>query len=75
MTQPAPPKLRFVDSMPRPLLVIFSLFAVAGVGIVVWLFANPPSPDQVALELRRSPPRGTLTHNVVRARPVTRFPG
>ena len=70
MTEPAPPKLRFVDSMPRPLLVIFLMFAVAGVGVVVWLFADPPSPEQVALELRRSPPIGSLTHDVVRARPV-----
>ena len=70
MTQPAPPKLRFIDSMPRPLLVVFLLLAAAGIVIVIWLFANPPSPEQVALELRRSRPRGSLTHNVVRARPI-----
>lgn len=70
MAEPAPPKVRFIDSMPRPLLVIFLAFAITGVVLVVWLFANPPNPKQVALELRRSPPTGSLTHDVVRARPV-----
>jgi len=53
--------------MPRPLIVVFVAFAVAGIGLVVWLFVHPPAPKQVALELRRSPPAGSFTHDVVHA--------
>jgi hypothetical protein len=62
--------IRFLQSMPRAVITIFLLFAAAGIGIVVWLFVNPPTAKQVALELRRSPPVGTLTHDVVRFNPV-----
>jgi hypothetical protein len=71
MTEPAPRNLRFIDSMPRPLIAAFLLFAAAGIGLVVWLFVNPPAPSQVALELRRSPPVGSRTHDVLRARLVS----
>jgi hypothetical protein len=70
MPEPAPPNVRFIDSMPRPLLVLFLALAAAGLGLVVWLFVNPPSAQQVALELRRSPPGAGYSHNAVRVRPV-----
>lgn len=65
-----PKTIRFVDSMPRPLLLVFLVFAAAGIGLVVWLLTNPPAPRAVALELRRSPPTGTFTHDVFHARLV-----
>ena len=71
MTEPGPRNLRFVDSMPRPLIAAFLVFAAAGIGLVVWLFVSPPDPSQVALELRRSPPAGSNTHDVLRARLVS----
>lgn len=68
---PSRPKtIRFVDSMPRPLLLVFLVFAAAGIGLVVWLLTNPPTPRAVALELRRSPPSLGYTHDVVRTRPL-----
>src|SRR6266498_4093005 len=70
MPEPSPKDVRFIDSMPRPLIVAFLVFVFAGVGIVVWTFARPPSTRQVALELRRSPPIDSYTHNVIRARLV-----
>jgi hypothetical protein len=67
----APPKsIRFIDSMPRPLLVVFLLFAVAGVGLVVYLLGNPPARTELPLADRRSPPKGSFTHDVVRAKLV-----
>jgi hypothetical protein len=78
MPEPASPKLRFIDSMPRPLIVIFLAFAAAGIGLVVWVFVHPPSAKQVALELRRSPPGAGYSHNAVRIRPIavpTPIPG
>jgi len=63
--------IRFLDSMPRPVIVAFLAFAATGIGLVVWLFIHPPSPKQVALELRRSPPAGTFTHNVLHAKQVS----
>lgn len=59
--------IRFLDSMPRPLIVAFIALATAGIGLVIWLIVNPPDPTQVALELRRSPPSGPYSHDVVRA--------
>lgn len=71
MAEPAPRNVRFVDSMPRPLLVIFLVFAVIGLSLVVWLFASPPNPELLAVEERRSPPKDSLTHDVFLSRPVS----
>jgi hypothetical protein len=62
--------IRFLESMPRPAIVVFLIFAATGIGLVVWLFVHPPTAKQVALELRRSPPAGAFTHDVVRSNPV-----
>ena len=70
MPEPASPNVRFIDSMPRPLILTFLVFAAVGIGLVVWVFVDPPSARQVALELRRSPPGAGLSHNAVRIRPV-----
>jgi hypothetical protein len=64
--QQAPPKVRFIDSMPRPLLIVFLLFAAGGVALVIVLLTRPPAPKEVSLALRRSPPTGAFTHDVVR---------
>ena len=74
MPEPASPNVRFIDSMPRPLIVIFLVFAAVGIGLVVWVFVDPPSAKQVALELRRSPPGAGYSHNAVRIRPVAAPP-
>jgi len=63
-TQP----VRFLQSMPRVLIGVFLALATAGIGLVVVLFAHPPSAKEVALELRRSPPAGTYSHDVLEAR-------
>jgi len=63
--RPAGEDIPFLRSMPRPLIVVFLAFAVAGIGLVVWLMFRPPSFSNVALELRRSPPKDSLSHNVV----------
>lgn len=62
--------IRFRDSMPRPLLLTFLAFAGLGVVLIVVLFIRPPTPGDLALERRRSPPVGSFTHDVVRAAPV-----
>ena len=71
----APPErptqnLRFIDSMPRPLIVSFLALATAGIALVVIVFAHPPKPKEIALAQRRSPPVGTFTHDVLLQRLV-----
>ncbi len=53
--------------MPKPLLYVFLVFAVSGIGLVAYLLSNPPERTEPDLELRRSAPAGTFTHDVVRA--------
>jgi len=60
--------IRFIDSMPRPLLVVFLLFVAAGIGLVVYLVGNPPTAKELPLAERRSPPKGSFTHDVVEPR-------
>jgi hypothetical protein len=71
MPEPASPNVRFVDSMPRPLIVTFLAFAALGIGLVVWVFVHPPSAKQVALQLRRSPPGAGYSHDALRVIPVS----
>src|SRR5437870_2336838 len=67
MAQAPPERVRFIDSMPKALLVVFLLFAAGGIGLVVVLLTRPPAPKEVTLPLRRSPPTGSFTHDVVQA--------
>ena len=62
--------IRFLESMPRPLIVLFLLLAAAGLGLVVWTFAHPPVSKQVALASRRSPPVGRFSHDSLLVRMV-----
>src|SRR6266540_3354760 len=62
--------IRFIDSMPRPLLIVFLVFAAAGIGLVVYLVGNPPTRTELPLAERRSPPKNSFTHDVVLARLV-----
>src|SRR3989442_941772 len=62
--------IRFLESMSRPLIVAFLVFAVAGIGLVVLLFAHPPESKQVALLKRRSPPVGAFSHDALLERMV-----
>ena len=68
MTQESPGRgIRFRESMPRPLLIAFLSAGAAAVGLVVWLLIKPPVPNELDLGSRRSPPAGSLTHDVVEA--------
>jgi hypothetical protein len=65
-----PKTVRFVDSMPRPVLVMFAFAgAVALVAAVVFII-HPPSSSTVPVQERRPPPRGTLSHDVGKLAPV-----
>ena len=61
-----PTKLRFIDSMPRALLVPFAIAGVAAVVTAVVFIIHPPKSPTVPVEQRRPPPRGTLTHDTGR---------
>lgn len=63
----APPteRIRFIDSMPKPLLIVFLVFAVSGIGLVVYLFTNPPAGQDLPVAERRSPPKGSFSHDAV----------
>ena len=58
-------EIRFLESMPKPLIAAFLVLAVGGVGLFVYLMARPPTPVELPLAERRSPPVGTLSHDVV----------
>jgi hypothetical protein len=45
-------------------MIVFLVAATASLGLIVWLLISPPSAD-LALGSRKSPPSGTLTHDVV----------
>jgi len=71
----APPErptqnIRFIDSMPRPLIALFLVLALSGVVLVVVVFAHPPKPKEIALGQRRSPPAGSFSHDVLLQRLV-----
>jgi hypothetical protein len=51
--------------MPRPLLVLFAVATVIGLGIVAYALVFPPSSD-IPVEQRRPPGTGTRTHDTGR---------
>jgi hypothetical protein len=63
-------KLRFIDAMPRPLLVVFALAGVAAVVSALVFIIHPPESATIPVQDRRPPPRGTLSHDVGRLVPA-----
>jgi hypothetical protein len=61
---------RLVDAMPRPLLVVFALAAVAGIVISLAFIIRPPAFEAVPLQDRRPPPHATYAHDPVRVFPA-----
>lgn len=70
MTEGSSRGIKFRESMPKPLLIVFLAAAALALGLVVWLLLKPPVPGRLDLASRRSPPAGSVTHDVVRAVPV-----
>jgi hypothetical protein len=63
-------KLRFIDAMPRPLLVVFALAGVAAVVAALVFIIHPPESATIPVQDRRPPPHGTLSHDVGRLVPA-----
>jgi hypothetical protein len=63
-------KLRFIDAMPRPLLVVFLLTGTVAVVAALVFIIHPPEFSTVPLQDRRPPPHGTLTHDTGRIFPA-----
>jgi hypothetical protein len=57
-------KLRFIDAMPRPLLVLFAVAGVVAVVAAIVFIIHPPESATIAVQDRRPPPRGTFSHDV-----------
>jgi hypothetical protein len=58
--------LRFIDAMPRPLLVLFLLTGAVAVVAALVFIIHPPEFSTVPVQERRPPPRGALTHDAGR---------
>src|SRR6266481_5335562 len=63
-------KLRFIDAMPRPLLVLFLLTGAVAVVAALVFIIHPPEFSTVPVQERRPPPRGALTHDAGRIVPA-----
>lgn len=64
MTDETPPREpRFIDAMPRPLLVLFAILCVAALAVTAILMVRPTTAT-VALQDRRPAPAGDFTHDV-----------
>jgi len=63
-------KLRFIDAMPRPLLVVFLVTGTVAVVAALVFIIQPPEFSTVPVQERRPPPRGTLTHDTGRIFPA-----
>ncbi len=61
---------RFLESMPRPVLVVFLLAGVVALVAAVVIVIRPPTFGTVALEDRRPPPDGVFTHDPGRVFPA-----
>jgi hypothetical protein len=66
----SPSKLRFRDSMPKPLMAVFALVAVGALVLALVLVLKPPSSPPEPLGRRLLPPVGTLAHDVGRIVPA-----
>src|ERR1043166_3246909 len=63
-------KLRFIDAMPRPLMIVFAVAGVVAVVAALVFIINPPESATIPVQQRRPPPRGTLSHDVGRLIPA-----
>lgn len=69
--QPKPeeaPRLR--DAMPRPLLLLFVVLGVIVIGATAVALVAPGTVERQAVEARRPPPKGDLSHDVGRIFPA-----
>lgn len=57
-------KLRFIDAMPRPLLVVFAMAGLAAVVAALVFIIHPPESATIPVQDRRPPPHGTMSHDV-----------
>jgi hypothetical protein len=71
-TPPPAPKVRLIDSMPRPLLVVFVIAGLVAIVAVLVVIINPPIFSTVPVQDRRPPPRGDLSHNTGGIAPLFR---
>ncbi len=62
-------KLRFIDAMPRPLLVVFALSGLTAIVAASVFIVHPPESATIPVQNRRPPPHGTLSHDVGRLVP------
>lgn len=62
-------KLRFIDAMPRPLLVVFVLAGITAIVAALVFIIHPPESATIPVQERRPPARGTLSHDVGRLVP------
>ena len=62
-------KLRFIDSMPRPLLLLFGVAGIAAVVAALVFIIDPPQSATIPVQDRRPPAHGTLSHDVGRLVP------
>ena len=69
-TPPQPPKVRLIDSMPRPLLIVFIVAGLIAIGAALVVIINPPIFATIPVEERRPPPKGNLTHDTGRITPT-----
>jgi hypothetical protein len=63
------PGLRFIDAMPRPLLIMLLVAGAVAIAASVIVIVSPPKFSTVSVQSRRPPPRGSLTHDVGRIVP------
>jgi hypothetical protein len=63
-------KLRFVDSMPRPPLVLFLVVGAVAVVTAVVFIIHPPESATIPVQDRRPPPRAALTHDTGKLAPA-----
>lgn len=68
--EPTEERVRLLEAMPRPILVVFVLACVAAIGISVAFIFRPPRFETVALQERRPPPRAPFAHDPVRVFPA-----
>jgi len=66
----APSKLRFRDSMPKPLMGVFAVLAVGALVLALWLVLKPPTNPTQPLAQRLLAPTGTYAHDVGRIVPA-----